>query len=136
MSKNDEKIKALLTAVDKKREELGTKPKAVWNTNGVIDGNNINTLNSTEKCIALASKLLIERSATSEACKLLGVDVAGSQRASYLEDALNDLKLRVKIINWDADKKKLQALEKQLKDLRSEDAKTEDALADISKLLG
>ena len=136
MSKHDEKVKALLKTVETKRKELGNKPKASWKTNGLVEGTNINTLNTIDKCIVLAAKLVMEQSATKQVCELFDIDITGSDRASYLSDALDDLKLRVKIVNWEADKKKLQKLEDQLKDLRSEDAKTEDALDNISKLLG
>jgi hypothetical protein len=53
-----------------------------------------------------------------------------------IEDALADLKLRVEMLQWDLEKKKLTTLEKQLKDLRSEDLKTEDALESIVRDLG
>lgn len=136
VKENDKKIKDLLSAVEAKRKQLGTKPKAHWKTNGVLEGTNINTLNSTDKCVILAAQLLQEQSFTTEACKLLGVKAQSSKRATYLKDAIDDLKLRVEIVQWEAEKKKLQAMEAQLKDLRSSDAKTEDALADIAASLG
>ena len=136
VNENDKKIKALLSATEAKRKELGTKPKPVWKTNGVIESTNINTINSTDKCVVLASRLMLEMSSTRDACEFLGVPLKGSEHAGYLKDALDDLKLRAQIVLWEAKKKELQTLEKRLKDLRSSDAKTEDALADISKLLG
>lgn len=133
---HDKKVKDLLAAVEKKRADLGTKPKAIWKTNGVVEGININTLNTTEKCVVLAAKLLSEQGVTKQACEFLGVKETDSQRAEYLKDALDDLKLRVSIVQWDAEKKKLTAMEKKLKDLRSEDLKTEDELASLESELG
>lgn len=141
MSKNDDKIKSLLTSIDNKRKDLGTKPKPNWKTNAILkisgyDGVNINTVNSTDKCIKLASQILLEKSFCTEACKVLELPEQDSEQVSLLNDSLDDIKLRVKMIVWEAEKKKLQAMEKKLKDLRSTDAKTEDALDDISKTLG
>ncbi len=59
----------------------------------------------------------------------------GSQQACPVGSS-PDLKVRVQMIQWDAEKKKLTAMENHLKALRSEDAKTEDALEDITKTLG
>ena len=132
---NDSKIKNLLSAIEGKKKSMGTKPKPIWKTNGVLENTNINTINTTEKCVVLAARLLKEQQMTRQACEFLGVKVEDSARAEYLNDALEDLKLRVQIVQWDAEKKKLQALENQLKDLRSEDLKTADALADIEGLL-
>lgn len=140
MSKNDDKIKALLTQINGKRDELGTKPKASLNTNGilrVLDSEvNINTVNSTDALIKLAAKFLLEKSNYAEACKLLDLPEQNSKRLSLINDSLADIQLRAKIVCWEAEKKKLTALEKKLKDLRSADAKTEDTLADITKDLG
>jgi len=133
---NDKKIKDLLTAIETKRKALGSKPKAQWKTNGVLESTNINTINSLDKCVFLASRLLQERSVTKEACEFLGVPQQDSERSSWINDALDDVKLRTQIIKWEAEKKKLQAMESKLKDLRSEDAKTADALADIASALG
>jgi hypothetical protein len=71
-----------------------------------------------------------------QACEFLEVDGAGSELIKGVNDALHDVKLRVEIIKWDNEKKKLSAMEKQLKDLRSEDLKTEDALSALEKELG
>lgn len=141
MSNNDDKIKGLLTEINSKKKGLGEKPKALWKSNGLLkvgtaDGVNINTINSTDKCIKIAAAILLEKSFCTEACKALELPEQDSQQAVVLNDWLDDIKLRVKMIVWDAEKKKLAGLEKKLKDLRSSDAKTEDALAGISKDLG
>ncbi len=97
---------------------------------------NLNTVNSTDRCIKLAAHILLEKSHYTEACKLLELPEKDSTQVSALNNALDDIKLRTKMVVWDDEKKKLEGLEKKLKDLRSTDAKTEDALADISKNLG
>lgn len=136
-TENDGKIKVLLASIEKKKEEMGVKPKGNWKSNGVLPGNvNINTLNSLDKCVGIASSLLMERQFLYDACGYLEVDKDQTRSLSKTDDYLDDLKLKVKIIKWDAEKKKLSAMEKKLKDLRSEDAKTSDELADITKDLG
>lgn len=132
---NDNKIKTLLQAIENKKKAMGTKPKATWETNGIIDGQNINTINSIDKCVILASAIISKKNALIEACNYLNVEKDISSMIEA-ENSLTDLKLRVEIIKWDLEKKKLQIMEKKLKDLRSEDAKTEDALSDISADLG
>lgn len=130
-TKNDEKIKALLQSIEQKKEQIGSKPKAIWKTNGVIEERNINTITSIDVCVAIAAQLMGKKDSQEKACEFLGVEVKDC--GSDLDDALADLKLRVQMIQWDAEKKKLGVLEKQLKDLRSEDLKTEDALEAITK---
>ena len=142
---NDKKIKDLLAAVEKQRKDLGAKPKSNWKTNGVLQGSevtgipvgrdtNINTIRSTEVCVALAAKLLEQKGFTKQACDFLGVkdDI---RRAKWIDDTLEDLKVRAEQLKWEAKKDRLKATEKQLKDLRSSDAKTEDALAGIAESL-
>jgi hypothetical protein len=135
-STNDAKIKALLESIEQKKSQLGTKPRAVWRTNGVIEEKNINTITSIETCISLVSQLIGKKDSHKKACEFLQVYPGVAYFGTEIDDALADLKLRVEMLLWDVEKKKLGALEKQLKDLRSEDAKTEDALAAITKDLG
>jgi hypothetical protein len=139
MSKNDDKIKALLIDIDKKKKEMGEKPRASWKTNGILrvsgDEANINTVNSTDRLVELTAKLLSEKANYSEACQFLGLQEKTSSKVSLINDTLEDVKLRTQMVLWDIEKKKLDVMERKLKDLRSEDAKTEDALADIAKEL-
>ena len=138
MSDNDNQIKALLSKIEDKRKELGAKPRAVWETNGVISGKNINTLNSIDNCFELTIQLIAERNSITAAADFLDLPELGlsSSKAKYINNALKDLKLRVQILKYDDEKKKLVAMEKKLKDLRSEDLKTADALSDIAGSLG
>ena len=135
-NENDKKIKDLLAAIDKKRKALGIKPKFHLKTNGIIAGTNINTVNSIDKCIALAAGLLQEKSSIDAARQYLGIpEEKNDEFSTTITNGLEDLKLRVQVINWEVEKKKLQGMENKLKDLRSNDAKTEDALNDLASLL-
>jgi hypothetical protein len=129
-NQNDAKIKALLQSIEKKKEQMGTKPKPAWKTNGVIDERNINTINSIDVCIAMVSQLIGKKETYDKACEFLGINKDSSPD---IDDALSDLKVRTQMVQWDIEKRKLTAMETQLKNLRSEDAKTEDALSDIAK---
>jgi len=131
MSTNDNKIKDLLVVIEKKREEIGTKPKAAWKSNAVVKTSygtfiNINTVTTIPDCVEVTAYVLMEQAYHREAAKLLDVEYQ-----SPWDDYLEDLKLRASILKWDGNKNKLEVLEKKLKDLRSEDTKTADALSDI-----
>lgn len=139
MSKNDNKIKELMVLAEKKKKALGKKPRATWRTNGVFKFNNgahmnLNAVCSEDAIVDALAFALIGKSATIEACEILGVAEQEVEYNGYtLEDWTFDFKLRVSMIKWDKDKKKLDALEKKLNGLISEDAKTEMALEDIAK---
>jgi hypothetical protein len=132
-NQNDNKIKELLKSIEQKKEKMGAKPKPSWKTNGIVAERNINTINSVDVCVELASQLIGKKESYDKACEFLGVK---KESNTDIDDSLSDLKVRVQIIQWDVEKRKLNAMEMQLKDLRSEDAKTEDELDDIVKALG
>jgi len=46
-----------------------------------------------------------------------------------------DIKQRANVIRWDEESRKLRKLNEKLEKLKSEDARTAEALADISALL-
>jgi hypothetical protein len=133
MSKNDDKIKEVLSQIEKKQKEIGTKPRAAWKSNGIIkvaDGHiNINTINNLDLCVHAAAEILQQLSHRKEAAQLLGVPESSAAQDDYLDD----LKLRASMIKYDVENKKLNAMEEKLKALRSEDAKTADAIADVLK---
>lgn len=135
MTQNDEQIKNLLSIIENKKSVIGEKPTGVRKSNGILNiGNghqNINTIGSVEACVIAVARVLQEQGCMKEASKFLGVEFNDPSSDAYLED----LKLRASIIKWDLEKKKLDILEKQLKDLRSEHLVTADALSDITKLL-
>lgn len=131
---NDEKIKNLLSEIENKHKSLGQKPASgSWKTNGVINGTNINTINSIDKCVAILTDILAKSNSIKEACKLLGID--DSVYIAEYNDACSDITKRASVIKWDLESKKLKILEEKLKDLRSQDLKTEDALSDIAKMI-
>jgi len=135
-TKNDARVKKLLTEIDKKKKALGAKPRAALKSNGVLNMNgvpsvNINTISSKEKCVELVTRILLETKFVKDACEFLEIETIESSKFKELNDFLEDLKMRMSIIKYDEEKKKLSKLEKQLKDLRSEDAKTADALDSI-----
>lgn len=142
MAKNDDKIKAVLKTIESKREKLGTKPANNLKTNGVLikePGShlNLNTINDIKTCVDTVAFILQKKNLIEESVKLLEIEYADYTFNGYsFEDWLCDFKLRASIITWNQEKKKLTALEKKLKDLRSEDAKTDDAISDIMAELG
>lgn len=131
---NDAKIKELLGQIEAKKVQVGTKPRAVWKTNGLIGESktNINTINSLATCLELATEIFQKQIAREQAATFLEL---GEEREISSTDELDDLKLRVSIIKYDIEKKKLTTLEAKLKDLRSNDAKTEDAIEELASLL-
>lgn len=143
MSANDSKIKEMLNLVNSKRDKLGERPKPHYESNGLIDlkdGSkpvNINTLTDLVSCVEVSVKVLNTVHGYQKAIDYLGLnDETIDFNKNKLDKWLVDLKVRSSILKWEIENKKLKALESQLKDLRSEDAKTEDALDSISKLLG
>jgi len=142
MSKQDDKIKQLLSKIETDKETLGKKPKVSLNTNGLFrfDSNNyfnLNTVVSDPRHLVEALAFLLEKENNhKEAAKRLGVDDYVFEWYGYsLKDWEEDLKLRADTIIWNVKQKKLQSLQKKLKNLRSEDAKTDDALSEIEDLL-
>jgi len=142
MSKHDDKIKQLLSKIETDKKNLGKKPKVSLNTNGLFRFDNSNHFNlntvSDSGYLVRALGFLLEKETTQrEAAKRLGVDDYVFDWKGYsLKDWEGDFKLRADSIVWNARQKKLAALQKQLKTLRSEDAKTDEALGEIEKMLG
>lgn len=134
MSQNDEKIRKVLSIIEEKKSKIGIKPKALWKSNGIINvvspAVNINVLNKLEDCINVTSHILKLKYFKKEAIKLLDIDYI-EHIDSTLDDYLDDLKLRAGMIKWDIEKKKLDSYENKLKDLRSDAAKTADAIEDM-----
>lgn len=129
-SKNDARIKEYLEKIEEKTKALGKAPKPHYMSDGILpSGTNINIINTTNKLVdetALVLRALRDHEAAAE---FLGL----SEVPHGFEEYLDDLKLRAKIIQYNAEKRKLDALKKELADLRSAEAKTSDA---IDKLAG
>ena len=141
MAKNDDKIKELLSVIETKRTALGTKPRMTLKTNGLLKMKdktvNINTVNSLTECIRIVADIIDVRDSFSKAAELLDIETFELPKVNGFsaEDWIEDFKLKVKIILWAVEDKKIKALESKLKDLRSNDLKTADALDDIEGAL-
>jgi hypothetical protein len=142
MAKNDDTIKNLMAKVAEKKATLGIKPRAVWLTNAVFkyDGSNhlnLNTVSDSKPLVEALSFLLSRQAMMEKAGEMLGVTVAEFEWYGYsLSDWVSDFKTRLSIVNWEAEKNKLNALESKLAALVSEEARTEMALEDIKTILG
>jgi hypothetical protein len=139
--KNDSKIKDLLDKVAAQKAKMGAKPRATLNTNGVFkksesDFVNINTIRSKDVIIDYVSFLLQKEEYAQKACTLLGVPFTSPSISSFtVKDWIEDFKLRLDILNWEEENKKLEALKTKLVGLVSEETKTEMELNDIESLL-
>jgi len=143
MSKNDDKIKALMKTVEDKRSAIGFKPRSSWQTNGIFkfgDGSshmNLNTVNSPALIVGALAHILRDGKSHEEAAEILGV--SGATEILYdgyvLSDWIHDFKLRCEQITFEEEKAKLNRLEVQLKKMISEDTRTEMALDVIAAIL-
>lgn len=141
MAKHDVRIKQLLDKIETEKKGLGPKPKLSWNTNCMFryDDNkyfNLNTVKDTQVLVDALAFLLEKDAMQQEAAKRLGVETSGLEWKGFsLKDWEKDFELKARAIEYAAKQKKLVDLQKKLKDLRSEEAKTGDALDDIESLL-
>ena len=142
MSKQDEKIQTLLKTIENKKEKMGKRPRATLHTNGLFlmpndDRYNLNTISDEEVLIEMLRVLLMNKSYRDEACKRLGVEDVKefTWQGFTLDDWEHDLKLRASMVMWDKENKKLALLEKKLKELVSEETKTQMEIDDIEKML-
>jgi hypothetical protein len=137
---NDARINQYRSAIETKRKELGDKPKLAYTTNALLDLEggkiNLNTLNSEKDCVEVAKILISAVDLTERANKVLGTNVTPKFGDFTVDQWLADLQLRVKFLSWEERKKKLAAMDTQLKTLMSDDAKTADAIAAIAAQLG
>jgi hypothetical protein len=140
-NKNDTRIKELKAKVEEQKVKLGKKPRATFLTNAVFNDENggpspvnLNVLRSKEDIVKFAAKLVGLQSNHEKACNLLDIDIIPLVVSRYpVSDWLEDVKTRVKIIEFEENQKKLDATQAKLDQLLSEDAKTELALEDIEK---
>lgn len=141
MTKHDDKIKLLLAKVEEQQNNLGTKPKASWTTNGIFkykDGNffNLNTVRDAQPLVEALACLLEKESLHQQAAERLGVTIKPFLwDGNSLADWEKDFKKRLDIIGWEGRKTQLDDTKKKLKSLVSEEAKTEMELEDIEKSL-
>jgi len=136
---NDAQIKKFRKAVETKRAALGNKPKVAYTTNALLEINgdrvNLNTLSTEARCVEVARDLLMVESFTVEANEALDTNVSATIGGFTITQWVEDIKLRVRLIAWERDKKKLNAMDKQLQELMSEGARTADAIANIAAQL-
>lgn len=142
MTKHDDKIKLLLAKVEEQQNNLGVKPKASWNTNGIFkykDGTNffnLNTVRDAQPLVEALACLLEKESLHQQAAERLGVAIKPFLwDGNSICDWEKDFKKRLDIIGWEARKAQLDDTKKKLKSLVSEEAKTEMELEDIEKSL-
>jgi len=140
--KHDEKIKQLLAKVESQKADLGTKPKAVWNTTSIFKFDstnhlNINTVREHRELVGAMAFLLEKQSKWQEANHRLGTSCYPFEWNGYSVDQWEaDFKLRADMITYDQKKKKLDETKAKLNTLVSEEARTEMELEDIEKILG
>lgn len=135
---NDAQIKKFRKTVESKRKALGSKPKLGYTTNASImmDGArfNLNTLDENQ-CVDLVTRLLAQSHFNSMANEALGTDVKPKVGDFTVAEWIADIKLRVELLAWESNKKKLTAMDAKLAELMSEGARTADAIADIAAQL-
>jgi len=136
---NDTRISQYRDAVENKRKELGKKPKLAYTTNALLDMGgariNLNTLASEEQCVDVVRQLLAVEHLTVQANAKLDTNVKANFGDYSTAQWIEDIKLRVQLLVWERNKKKLAAMDKQLEALMSDDAKTADAIASIAAQL-
>lgn len=141
-TKNDDKIKALLAKVTEQQKGLGVKPRANYLTNALFKTKsgdisfNLNTIRDPGPIVEALMFMLGTESARTEALNRLGLSAAVFTHDGYpIADWEKDFKTRLEIVGWEGRKAQLEATQKKLKDLRSEEGKAEDDLADIESQL-
>ena len=138
---NDDKIKALLTAVETKRANLGTRPKGERQTNGLFKYRsdktfNIHTIKNTDAFLDALAFLYEGKLLREKAAEQLGIEVPDFKWNGYtIEQWTADFKLRIAVLQYEKKKKQLAAAEKVLNDRMSEGSRTELELEDLEKLL-
>jgi hypothetical protein len=139
---NDTKVKQFREAVNAFREKIGKRPRISYTTNGILtlDGGkfNLNLLNSISACVDVTSQIISKNDTYVLACEVLGVPVKEAPLYSgyTIDDWIGDIKQRVELIQWDIEKSKLDAMDKKLSKLMSEEARTANELDLIAKELG
>lgn len=140
MSVHDEKIEALIKEVEKRKAALGSKPRNILRTNGILKFNdrehiNLNTVSDIETIVKSYAYIIEQFEDFKTAANELEVDIPFTKDGFSDEDWKEDLKDRLASIKWNKKKVELDALTKKLESLVSEEAKTKNELASIEKLL-
>ena len=136
----DAKVAKLMQTVKEKRAAIGELSKPQWNTSCRLELPGFDAINiQIEKnvtllVIAIGYLHRMEEDITRES-SALEVTVPYVWQNYPIKDWCEDMRLRLRIINKQAEQTKLTALEKQLQPLLSEDQRRELALAEIESQL-
>lgn len=134
MSKNDERIMELKSKIEKKREELNKKNSRfnpITNCLIILDKvtYNINVESS--------ELFLIKLNTMAMSAKDLGIDTSKLMISGYsLDDWIKDVKAKLEEQKYKKEKKDLDALERELTALLSDDKQTELEIDRLASLLG
>lgn len=137
MSKNDDRILTLKKQIDDKKKELGKQPRfsPVTTCMFTYNGNrvNIHTLTSVKDINAM----LVYFNIYAMSAENLGINAedVGFDGFSVVE-WIEDLNAKKAVVEYNAKKAQLTALEKKLDKLLSDDKKTELEIDAIADLLG
>lgn len=137
MSKNDDRILTLKKQIDDKKKELGKQPRfsPVTTCMFTYNGNriNIHTLTSVKDINAM----LVYFNIYAMSAENLGIDLEDVCSEGFsVADWMEDLNAKKAVVEYNAKKTQLTALEKKLDKLLSDDKKTELEIDAIADLLG
>lgn len=139
--KNDLKIKELLEQIKKQKEELGVKPRITWKTSGIFSLSNnlqvnLNVISDVQDLIEILANIIQFKDYSKASLDLLGIkNYQITLNKIPIEEYIDDIKLKYASIEWNNKKKFLSETEFKLKELISEETKTEMTLEEISTLL-
>lgn len=130
--KNDQRILELRKKIEAKRKSIGTVQRFNPMTNCTLVWDNDTRVNLHTVSKDIATDLLVRLNTL----RLSAVDLGIKYKVSGfpVEDWITDLKAKLAHLDAKSEQRRLDALEKQLKRLLSEEKKTElevDAIADL-----
>lgn len=140
-SNNDIVIKELMQKVEAQKKALGTKERGVLTTNGIFKFDdshyfNINTVSDVSQLIRALSYLLLNEEFFRMACSRLGVSNVSFEWQSYkVADWEKDFAMRIRQIEYEKNKKRLEDTQKKLAALVSEEERTAMEIENIRKAL-
>ena len=137
MSKNDDRILMLKKQIDDKKQELGKQPRfsPITTCMFTYNGNrvNIHTLTSAKDINAM----LVYFNIFAMSAENLGINCEDIAMDGFsVLDWMEDLNAKKAVVEYNAQKAQLAALEKKLDKLLSDDKKTELEIDAIADLLG
>lgn len=135
--KNDERILSLREQIEAKKKALGKQPRFSPITTCIIDYNgeriNLHTMNTVRDI----DQFLVCLNMWVMSAENLGVNPADIMMSGFsIVDWMDDLRSKREVVVYQEEAKKLNALNKQLEKLLSEDKKTELEIDAIAELLG